>query len=236
MDFDGLDDEQGLLSLQFYGKLGSITIAAAHIKRTPISISDQLTLGDQDIQHYSLTIFEFLDNNQLSGLDSLFNQLGSVKILVPEDYLEFSKTIAKKITTLFEAKGYDPLTIKKSYYSKKSDTLTLLNQRSSLQTNQHCLNKLEHEKPLTINTIESLWNVIKLRESSVDEIRITTNIGSLDTFMKLDSPAADAVNLMPKADHPSIYGSLYGVLNRCKTKIGSRTLERYQKIYLYHYH
>jgi len=30
--------------------------------------------------------------------------------------------------------------------------------------------------------------------------------------MKVDSAAAEAVNLLPKSDHPSKFGSLYGVL------------------------
>jgi len=54
---------------------------------------------------------------------------------------------------------------------------------------------------------------------------------SLAQYMKLDSAAAEAVNLLPKSDHPSKFGSLYGVLNRCKTKMGSRFLERYHTIY-----
>eukprot|EP01035_Chromulina_nebulosa_P027980 gene27980-36867_t len=45
--------------------------------------------------------------------------------------------------------------------------------------------------------------------------------------MRLNSSAADAINLLPKPDHPSQFGSLYGILNRCKTKMGSRLLERW---------
>jgi DNA mismatch repair ATPase MutS len=45
--------------------------------------------------------------------------------------------------------------------------------------------------------------------------------------MRIDSAAAEAVNLLPKSDHPSQFGSIYGVLNRCKTKMGSRLLERW---------
>jgi DNA mismatch repair ATPase MutS len=54
----------------------------------------------------------------------------------------------------------------------------------------------------------------------------TLIFGNLNIFMKIDSKAADAVNLFPKADDPSTYGSIYGILNRCKTKMGQRLLER----------
>jgi DNA mismatch repair protein MSH2 len=50
--------------------------------------------------------------------------------------------------------------------------------------------------------------------------------GSLSQYMRLDSAAANAINLFPKSDDPSPYGSLYGLLNRCKTKMGQRLLER----------
>ena len=51
--------------------------------------------------------------------------------------------------------------------------------------------------------------------------------GSLQTYMRLDSAAASAINLFPKPDDPSAYGSLFGILNRCKTKMGTRLLDRW---------
>jgi len=55
---------------------------------------------------------------------------------------------------------------------------------------------------------------------------VELKLGYLDAFMRLDSAAAEAVNLLLKADHPSQYGSLFGVLNRCRTSMGSRLLDR----------
>jgi DNA mismatch repair protein MSH2 len=51
--------------------------------------------------------------------------------------------------------------------------------------------------------------------------------GSLSAFMRLDSAAAAAINLFPRPDDPSPHGSLFGILNRCKTKMGTRLLERW---------
>ena len=58
------------------------------------------------------------------------------------------------------------------------------------------------------------------------DVVVELKLGYLDTFMRLDSAAAEAVNLLPKAEHPSQYGSLFGVLNRCRTSMGSRLLDR----------
>ena len=79
-----------------------------------------------------------------------------------------------------------------------------------------CLNSY-----LKLNDLESAFGTYELR------------FGSLNTFMRLDSSAAEAVNLLPKADHPTQYGSIFGVLNRCKTKMGQRLLERYTIFAIY---
>ena len=67
---------------------------------------------------------------------------------------------------------------------------------------------------------------LKLNDDDADFGTYSLRLGSLDTFMRLDSAAVEAVNLLPRADHPSPLGSIYGVLNRCKTKMGQRLLER----------
>ncbi|CAN0227500.1 unnamed protein product, partial [Ectocarpus sp. 13 AM-2016] len=51
--------------------------------------------------------------------------------------------------------------------------------------------------------------------------------GTLQKHLRLDSAAAAAVTLLPDPAAPHQYGSLFDVLNRCKTKMGSRLLERW---------
>ena len=58
----------------------------------------------------------------------------------------------------------------------------------------------------------------------------------MEKYLRLDSAAIDAINLLPRADHPSEFGSIYGVLNRCKTKMGSRLLERWLREPLIDHH
>ncbi len=58
------------------------------------------------------------------------------------------------------------------------------------------------------------------------------NLGSLNSYLRLDSAAVEAVNLLPRADHPSALGSIFGVLNRCKTKMGQRLLDRLHLVLL----
>ena len=44
--------------------------------------------------------------------------------------------------------------------------------------------------------------------------------------MRMDSAGAAAIHLLPRSDDPSPYASVFGVLNRCNTKMGKRLLER----------
>lgn len=78
-----------------------------------------------------------------------------------------------------------------------------------------------------MQSLHSLCSYMKLLESEEECGAYIISPGSLDVYMKLDSKAADAINLFPKSDDPSVYGSLYGLLNRCKTKMGQRLLDRY---------
>ena len=71
---------------------------------------------------------------------------------------------------------------------------------------------------------------LKLNDASEEDGVYSLRLGSLNHFMRLDSAAVEAVNLLPRPDHPSPLGSIYGVLNRCKTKMGQRLLDRYMNL------
>jgi DNA mismatch repair protein MSH2 len=47
--------------------------------------------------------------------------------------------------------------------------------------------------------------------------------------MRLDQSAAQAINLFPQASDGDKNMSLFGLLNRCKTAMGSRLLKRWLK-------
>ncbi|CAM9807985.1 unnamed protein product, partial [Laminaria digitata] len=64
-------------------------------------------------------------------------------------------------------------------------------------------------------------------EQEGSETAYTFTQGTLEKHLRLDSAAASAVMLLPDPSNPHQYGSLYNVLNRCKTKMGSRLLGRW---------
>jgi DNA mismatch repair protein MSH2 len=80
---------------------------------------------------------------------------------------------------------------------------------------------------LGYSCIECLTHSLRLLDNDENFGKYELRLGSLEKYMRLDSTAAEAINLLPKSDHPSQFGSVYGVLNRCKTKMGSRLLDRW---------
>ena len=72
----------------------------------------------------------------------------------------------------------------------------------------------------------ALYNHLQLSNEEECQNHCDLTFGSLSQYMCLDSAASNAINLFPKSDDPSPFASLFGLLNRCKTKMGQRLLER----------
>ena len=252
---DGTDclEPMAIVALQLSQKQGQVNVSAAVHRRS----AGELTVGAEEEadnnslptkNYFSISLFDFFDNHQFSGLDAFIHQVGIEGVqyvLCSEDTAaassssgggpdqqSLSKSLSKKLQTMLEIKHVQTDSRKKSpYFTKKPDTLSLLLSSSSrTETSKHIFHKIETERINALPCLECIWLVTRAREQfsgpDGDDLVIKLDLGSVDAFMRLDSPAADAVNLLPKPDHPSVFGSLYGVLNRCKTKIGSRTLER----------
>ncbi|KAG5182147.1 muts protein-like protein 2A [Tribonema minus] len=83
----------------------------------------------------------------------------------------------------------------------------------------------ELERPLATACIAALLKELELEKAEDGSYRVVQ--GSLEQYVKLDSAAADAVTLLPDPAFPGANASIYAVLNRCKTKMGSRLLERW---------
>ena len=171
---------------------------------------------------WMIELFEFHENDQYNNLDSLMIQIGACTVYLPEE--DMSKSDARKIQIVLDKEGVETIRVKKSLY-KSADVseqlLKLVGQttHSTTTANTSC--------PLAFPAISVLLNKLKLMDDHVDHGSYLFQLGSLRNFLRLDSAAIEAINLLPKPDMPSVYGSIYGVLNRCKTKMGSRLLERW---------
>jgi DNA mismatch repair protein MSH2 len=151
--------------------------------------------------------------------------MGSCILYVSEELEELNKGDGKKLNNLCESRDIERVYVKKSIFLKKSEIANSVSKLCGKQT--HATNVAETERPLGYSCIECLTHSLRLLDDDEMFGKYDLRLGSLEKYMRLDSAAAEAVNLLPKADHPSQFGSVFGVLNRCKTKMGSRLLERW---------
>jgi len=172
----------------------------------------------------SITLYEFLDNEQFSVLDSLLIQIGQCTVFLSEEMNDNNcKNDIRRITNLFYGRDITLKFVKKSCFIKKNVGSAIA---KMVGKSTHILNVAETEKPIAYACIECLIDKLMLNDGT-DDATYDLLFGSLDTVMRLDSAAADAINLLHKPDYPSQFGSIFGVLNKCKTKMGSRLLERW---------
>jgi DNA mismatch repair protein MSH2 len=181
--------------------------------------------GMEDEVLYSIELFDFLDNEHFSNIDSFLVQMGQSIVYLSEDYENVNKGDGKKLHNICEGKGIENVFVKRGLFSRREETSNTVGKLCGKQT--HVTNVAETESPLGYLCIECLVQSLRLMDIEDNMGKYELRLGSLSKYMRIDSAAAEAVNLLPKPDHPSQFGSIFGVLNRCKTKMGSRLLERW---------
>jgi len=211
----GSDIESPVCAVQVVKKGGQKRIGAAVRSRC-----QRKSMEDNIL--WKIELFEFADNDQFSNLDSLIVQLGACSLLIPEDIQDSAD--GKKIQLVVDDHSVDVNYCKKSTF-KLSAASGVLVKLSGVDT--YVTNTAETECPLGVGCVECLSQYLGLIGIDDELGKYSISFGSLSNHMRLDSAAASAINLLPRSDDPSPYGSLYGVLNRCKTKMGQRLLERW---------
>lgn len=151
--------------------------------------------------------------------------MGSCILYISSDLEEISSGDGKKLNNICEGRDVEKVYVKPSLFAKKSETASSILKLCAKQT--HATNVAETERPFGYSCIECLTHSLRLLDDEDNFGKYDLELGSLEKFVRLDSAAAEAINLLPKPDHPSQFGSVFGVLNRCKTKMGSRLLERW---------
>eukprot|EP00943_MAST-04B_sp_MAST-4B-sp1_P007476 g7476.t1 len=68
-------------------------------------------------------------------------------------------------------------------------------------------------------------NLIKQVSNTMDQCNHELVEGHLKQFVRLDTAAISALNLMPQKDDHNKFCSVYGILNHCQTPMGRRLLE-----------
>ncbi|KAK3317869.1 DNA mismatch repair protein msh-2 [Cercophora scortea] len=174
-----------------------------------------------------LGVSEFIDNDLYSNFEALLIQLGVKECLIQMDKAEKDKDPElTKLKQIIENCGVAISERTASEFSTKDieqDLARLLkDERASAMLPQTDLKVAMGSAAALIKYLGVLHD-----PSNFGQYQLYQH--DLSQFMKLDAAALKALNLMPGARDGSKTMSVYGLLNHCKTPLGSRLLAQWLK-------
>lgn len=172
-----------------------------------------------------LGVSEFLDNDAYSNFESLLIQLGVRECLIQTDKGGKDIEVAK-LRGIIEACNIAISERPAAEFHTKDieqDLARLLKDDTSTGTLPQA------DLKLAMSASASLIKYLGVLhdQSNFGQYRLYQH--DLSQFMKLDASALKALNLMPGPRDGSKNMSLYGLLNHCKTPVGSRLLAQWLK-------
>lgn len=194
-----------------------------------ISQSERIVAGAfVNINERTMMITEFMDNEHFSGLESLIIQLNNSS---PDSKF---RVLVNMPTDLLKDKVTDILGMCEVEYS--------IGNKKDFSTSQvqHTLNSLlkesfnykleESEMELALAALNAAIDHMNLRSGK--QKQFTLKKYTLSQYLRLDVAAIKALNIFPQNSESGISGqagSVFGMLNQCKTSIGGRLLKKWLK-------
>ncbi|KAM3466864.1 hypothetical protein NHJ6243_000605 [Beauveria neobassiana] len=174
-----------------------------------------------------LGVSEFLDNDLYSNFEALLIQLGVRECLLPQDKSEKDKDPElAKLRQIIDNCGV-------------AITERPANDFGIRDIDQDLARLLKDEKATGLLPQTDLKLAMGSASSLIKYLGILQDVSNfgqyqlyqhdLAQFMKLDAAALKALNLMPGPRDGAKTMSIYGVLNHCKTPVGSRLLAQWLK-------
>lgn len=204
------------LDMQFSNVMVSVRVA---------DISGQRIVGAAftDVILKKIGICEFVENEQFTNFESFLLQVGAKECLtLPKDSND------KNSIKLYEVLDKCSVSItekKKPNFDSKSieqDLKTLLGKQFMLAHSYLDMKNAMSALSCLISELELLANDENIGNFTIFKY-------DLSQYMRLDSAATQALNLVPNPRDPTQKYNLYGLLNKCKTTIGSRKLMQWIK-------
>ncbi|KAF7592029.1 MutS-like protein [Aspergillus hancockii] len=172
-----------------------------------------------------LGVSEFLDNDIYSNFESLIIQLGVKECLVQMDGSKKDAELGK-IRAIADSCGIAISERPVADYGIRDieqDLTRLLRDERSAGTLP------QTELKLAMGSASALIKYLGVMSDPTNFGQYQLYQHDLSQFMKLDSSALRALNLMPGPRDGSKSMSLFGLLNHCKTPVGSRLLAQWLK-------
>lgn len=172
-----------------------------------------------------LGVSEFLDNDLYSNLESLLIQLGVKECLVQLDASKKDVELAK-MRTIADSCGIAVAERAIGDFGTKDIEQDL----SRLLRGELAVGILpQTDLKLAMGSAAALIKYLGVLSDPSNFGQYQLYQHDLSQYMKLDASALKALNLMPGPRDGSKNMSLYGLLNHCKTPVGSRLLAQWLK-------
>ncbi|XP_065184148.1 DNA mismatch repair protein Msh2-like isoform X2 [Sycon ciliatum] len=171
-----------------------------------------------------LGVSEFVDNDQLSNLESLLVQIGPKECILPAGDTSAEVVATRRIMERSKVLISDR---KKAEFNTK-DIVQDLNRLLKLASSSGAASLPEVELHHAMSAAAALIKYLDLLRDESNFGQYQLKSFSLDQYMKLDVAAVRALNLVPSATERG-NGSLLGLLNKCRTPQGQRLLAQWIK-------
>lgn len=172
-----------------------------------------------------LGVSEFLDNDLYSNFESLLIQLGIKEVLIQQDPQRKDVELAK-LRAVADGCGIAVSERPISDFGSRDieqDLARLMKDETATATLP------QTDLRLAMSSAASLIKYLGVLSDPANFGQFRLYQHDLSQYMKLDAAALRALNLMPGPRDGSKNMSLYGLLNHCKTPIGSRLLAQWLK-------
>lgn len=172
-----------------------------------------------------LGVSEFVDNDLYSNFESLLIQLGVKELLLQADGQKRDVELAK-LRTIADNCGIatsDRITSDFGTRDIEQDLARLLRDEHSVGIMP------QTDLKLAMGSAAALIKYLGVLSDPSNFGQYQLYQHDLSQYMKLDASALKALNLMPGSRDGSKYMNLYGLLNHCKTPVGSRLLAQWLK-------
>ncbi|KAF2759951.1 DNA mismatch repair protein [Pseudovirgaria hyperparasitica] len=172
-----------------------------------------------------LGVSEFLDNDLYSNFESLLIQLGAREVLIQADTAKKDVELGK-LRLIADNCGCAVSERGASDFATRDIEQDL----ERLLRDEHAAGQLpQTDLKLAMGSAAALIRYLGVMSDDANFGQYQLYQHDLSQFMKLDAAALKALNLMPGPRDGSKTMSLYGLLNHCKTPVGSRLLAQWLK-------
>lgn len=165
----------------------------------------------------------FVDDEQFCTLESVLCQIGAKECVVPREGTDtpegkrFKDVAARCGALITERAGRD------------FDVTDLESDLGRLITGNVEAHRAIIDQPQAAACLAAVLRFSELLADSTNHGRCALSMYDTGRYMRLDSSALRALNVLPeRSDGPSSF-SLYGLLNKCRTPMGRRLLMRWLK-------